>query len=118
MPGVRMATKDTSFDARVSSSSSNAKIELHLDSQTETQLGTCDVSGASSWTRVVDLPPLTYVRAAHSAGGRAMFEQNLQRADLQASCQYLRREWRSMWGMMRRWSTAFMSQVTGTMALR
>jgi len=40
----------TSFDARVSSSSSNAKIELHLDSQTGTLLGTCDVSGASSWT--------------------------------------------------------------------
>jgi hypothetical protein len=40
----------TSFDARVSSSGSNAKIELHLDSQTGTLLGTCDVSGASSWT--------------------------------------------------------------------
>jgi hypothetical protein len=40
----------TSFDARVSSASSNAKIELHLDSQTGTLLGTCDVSGASSWT--------------------------------------------------------------------
>jgi hypothetical protein len=40
----------TSFDARVSSSGSNAKIELHLDSQTGTLLGTCDVSGASAWT--------------------------------------------------------------------
>jgi arabinoxylan arabinofuranohydrolase len=40
----------TSFDARVSSAASNAKIELHLDSQTGTVLGTCDVSGASSWT--------------------------------------------------------------------
>jgi arabinoxylan arabinofuranohydrolase len=40
----------TSFDARVSSSASNATIELHLDSQTGTSLGTCDVSGASSWT--------------------------------------------------------------------
>jgi len=40
----------TSFDARVSSAASNAKIELHLDSQTGTSLGTCDVSGASSWT--------------------------------------------------------------------
>jgi len=40
----------TSFDARVSSSGSNAKIELHLDSQTGTSLGTCDVSGVSSWT--------------------------------------------------------------------
>lgn len=40
----------TSFNARVSSSGSNAKIELHLDSQTGTLLGTCDVSGASSWT--------------------------------------------------------------------
>ena len=40
----------TSFDARVSSSASDAKIELRLDSQTGTLLGTCDVSGASSWT--------------------------------------------------------------------
>jgi arabinoxylan arabinofuranohydrolase len=40
----------TSFDARVSSAASNAKIELHLDSQSGTLLGTCDVSGASSWT--------------------------------------------------------------------
>ncbi|WP_438038166.1 carbohydrate-binding protein [Sorangium sp. So ce128] len=36
----------TSFEARVSSAASNAKIELHLDSQTGTLLGTCDVSGA------------------------------------------------------------------------
>ncbi|WP_437995877.1 glycoside hydrolase family 43 protein [Sorangium sp. So ce185] len=40
----------TSFEARVSSSAGNAKIELHLDSQDGTLLGTCDVSGASSWT--------------------------------------------------------------------
>jgi arabinoxylan arabinofuranohydrolase len=40
----------TSFEARVSSAASNAKIELHLDSQTGTLLGTCDVSGSSSWT--------------------------------------------------------------------
>ncbi|WP_437673904.1 glycoside hydrolase family 43 protein [Sorangium sp. So ce131] len=40
----------TSFEARVSSAASNAKIELHLDSQDGTLLGTCDVSGASSWT--------------------------------------------------------------------
>ncbi|WP_437518576.1 family 43 glycosylhydrolase [Sorangium sp. So ce1099] len=40
----------TSFEARVSSSASDAKIELHLDSETGTLLGTCDVSGASSWT--------------------------------------------------------------------
>jgi hypothetical protein len=40
----------TSFDARVSAAGSNAKIELHLDSQTGTSIGTCDVSGASSWT--------------------------------------------------------------------
>ena len=40
----------TTFEARVSSAASNAKIELHLDSQTGTLLGTCDVSGASSWT--------------------------------------------------------------------
>lgn len=40
----------TSFEARVSSAASNAKIELRLDSQTGTLLGTCDVSGSSSWT--------------------------------------------------------------------
>jgi MYXO-CTERM domain-containing protein len=40
----------TSFDARVSSAASSAKIELHLDSESGTLLGTCDVSGASSWT--------------------------------------------------------------------
>ncbi|HET9957711.1 MAG TPA: glycoside hydrolase family 43 protein [Polyangiaceae bacterium] len=47
---VDFADGVTSFDARVSNSGSNAKIELHLDSQTGTSLGTCDVSGASSWT--------------------------------------------------------------------
>src|SRR6188768_1250456 len=46
---VDFADGVTSFDARVSSAASNAKIELHLDSQTGTLLGTCDVSGASSW---------------------------------------------------------------------
>jgi hypothetical protein len=40
----------TSFDARVSAAGSNATIELHLDSQTGVLLGTCDVSGISSWT--------------------------------------------------------------------
>lgn len=40
----------TSFEARVSSSGNDASIELHLDSQSGTLLGTCDVSGASSWT--------------------------------------------------------------------
>ncbi len=39
-----------SFEARVSSSGGNAKIELRLGSQTGTLIGTCDVSGASSWT--------------------------------------------------------------------
>jgi len=47
---VDFADGVTSFDARVTSAASNAKIELHLDSQTGTLLGTCDVSGASSWT--------------------------------------------------------------------
>ncbi|AUX20151.1 carbohydrate-binding protein [Sorangium cellulosum] len=40
----------TSFEARVSSAASDAKIELRLDRQDGTLLGTCDVSGASSWT--------------------------------------------------------------------
>src|SRR6187431_409715 len=47
---VDFATGVTSFEARISSAASNAKIELHLDSQTGTLLGTCDVAGASSWT--------------------------------------------------------------------
>jgi arabinoxylan arabinofuranohydrolase len=40
----------TSFDARVSEADAGATIELHLDSQSGTLLGTCDVSGVSSWT--------------------------------------------------------------------
>jgi arabinoxylan arabinofuranohydrolase len=40
----------TSFAARVTESAADAKIELHLESQTGTLLGTCDVSGASAWT--------------------------------------------------------------------
>lgn len=47
---VDFLTGVTSFEARVSSSASNAKIELRLDSKTGTLIGTCDVSGASSWT--------------------------------------------------------------------
>jgi len=47
---VDFADGVTSFEARVSSAVSNAKIELHLDSESGTLLGTCDVSGASSWT--------------------------------------------------------------------
>jgi hypothetical protein len=47
---VDFADGVTSFEARVSSAASNSKIELHLDSETGTLLGTCDVSGASSWT--------------------------------------------------------------------
>lgn len=40
----------TKFEARVSSSGSNAKIEIRLDKLSGTLIGTCDVSGASSWT--------------------------------------------------------------------
>jgi MYXO-CTERM domain-containing protein len=40
----------TSFDARVSSAGSNAKIEVRLDSQTGMLLGECDVGGTSAWT--------------------------------------------------------------------
>lgn len=39
-----------SFEARVSSSGGNARIEIRLGGQNGTLLGTCDVSGASSWT--------------------------------------------------------------------
>ncbi len=40
----------TSFEARVSASGNGASIELHLDTQSGTLLGTCAVSGATSWT--------------------------------------------------------------------
>jgi len=42
----------TTFEARVASAGNGATIELHLDSETGTLLGTCDVSGASSWTTI------------------------------------------------------------------
>lgn len=42
----------TSFAARVASANGSAAIELRLDSETGLLLGTCDVSGASSWTTV------------------------------------------------------------------
>ena len=42
----------TSFDARVAGASGGASIELHLDSESGTSLGSCDVSGATSWTTV------------------------------------------------------------------
>lgn len=49
---VNFASGVTSFQARVSSAGSNAKIELRLGSRTGILLGTCDVSGRSSWTTV------------------------------------------------------------------
>ncbi|HMU65887.1 MAG TPA: family 43 glycosylhydrolase, partial [Cellvibrionaceae bacterium] len=49
---VNFGSGVASFAARVSSSTSNAKIELRLDSKTGTLVGTCDVSGRSSWTTV------------------------------------------------------------------
>lgn len=49
---VNFANGVTSFQARVSAAASNARIELRLGSRTGTLLGTCDVSGYSSWTTV------------------------------------------------------------------
>jgi len=43
----------TSFDARVASATNGGSVELHLDSQTGTLLGTCAISGtggAQTWT--------------------------------------------------------------------
>jgi len=40
----------TEFEARVASAEGSASIELHLDSESGTLLGSCDVSGASAWT--------------------------------------------------------------------
>jgi len=65
----------TSFDARVSSSAADAEIELHLDSQSGTLLGTCDAAliyyGAVSevWVRrqmqyvQKSIPPVPTTRA-------------------------------------------------------
>jgi MYXO-CTERM domain-containing protein len=50
---VDFGTGATSFDARVASAGSGGNIELHLDSQTGTVLGTCTVpgtGGAQTWT--------------------------------------------------------------------
>jgi len=50
---VNFGSGATSFDARVASSTSGGSIELHLDSQTGTLLGTCAISGtggAQMWT--------------------------------------------------------------------
>jgi arabinoxylan arabinofuranohydrolase len=52
MRNVNFGNGVMSFQARVSSSASNARIELRLDSRTGTLLGTCDVSGRASWTTV------------------------------------------------------------------
>ena len=49
---VDFGTGATSFDARVASAASGGSIELHLDSQTGTLLGTCAVpstGGAQTW---------------------------------------------------------------------
>jgi len=49
---VNFGSGATSFDARIASATSGGSIELHLDSQTGTLLGTCAVSatgGAQTW---------------------------------------------------------------------
>lgn len=51
--GVDFGTGATSFAASVASSTSGGTIELHLDSQTGTRVGTCPVTatgGAQTWT--------------------------------------------------------------------
>ncbi|HYP76851.1 MAG TPA: glycoside hydrolase family 43 protein [Polyangiaceae bacterium] len=50
---VQFGTGATSFDARVASAGSGGSIEIHLDSQTGTLLGTCAIAGtggAQMWT--------------------------------------------------------------------
>lgn len=47
--GVNFGTGATTFDARVSSANSGGKIELRLDSQTGTLVGTCTVTGTGGW---------------------------------------------------------------------
>ena len=47
--GVNFANGASSFDARVSSETSGGNIEIHLDSDTGTLIGTCAVSGTGGW---------------------------------------------------------------------
>lgn len=47
--GVDFRDGAISFDARVASNTSGGKIELHLDSENGTTVGTCDVSNTGSW---------------------------------------------------------------------
>jgi hypothetical protein len=50
--GVDFGTGATKFEARVASGSNSGKIELHLDSQTGTLIGTCAIDGtggAATW---------------------------------------------------------------------
>lgn len=49
---VNFGSGVTAFQARVSSATGNASIELRLDSLNGPVLGRCDVSGYSSWTTV------------------------------------------------------------------
>lgn len=75
----------TSFEARVSSSGNDASIELHLDSRSGTSLGTCDVSGAASWTTVTC--PVSGGSGTHdlflvfAGGGGDLFKFNWWRFD-------------------------------------
>ncbi len=47
--GVDFGAGAVSFDARVASNTSGGKIELRLDSQTGSLVGTCDVQGTGGW---------------------------------------------------------------------
>ncbi|MBN1760189.1 MAG: family 43 glycosylhydrolase [Chitinispirillaceae bacterium] len=49
--GVDFGTNATTFTARVASESSGGKIELHLDSQNGSLIGTCDVKGTGGWDK-------------------------------------------------------------------
>ncbi len=47
--GVAFGTGASSFTARVASSTSGGRVELHLDSATGPTVGTCTVSGTGGW---------------------------------------------------------------------
>ncbi len=47
--GVDFSSGATSFDARVASATSGGNIEIRLDSQTGTLVGTCAVEGTGGW---------------------------------------------------------------------
>lgn len=64
--GVEFGTGATSFKARVSSATTGGTIEIRLDSENGTLLGTCVVSPTGGWDNYVDVTcPITVATGKH-----------------------------------------------------